>query len=165
MPGTFSPPPRVSDPDMHHGTCMTCVPWWLTIGFLWSRPRGKRSRHSRRMRNLQVYVTGKRPMNGETITTTSTCTWKGEIWLYYHDSFPQIIVNCLCLAHCSIEMVYLWSDTIIQAKPQTACLTHSIIYGMLCRQWALCRLAISGNISIFFDSTDETIKQVLPSNS
>ena len=21
MPGTFSPPPQVSDPDMHHGTC------------------------------------------------------------------------------------------------------------------------------------------------
>ena len=23
MPGTFSPQPRVSDPDMHHGTCVT----------------------------------------------------------------------------------------------------------------------------------------------
>ena len=23
-PGTFSPPPRVSDPGMHHGTCVTC---------------------------------------------------------------------------------------------------------------------------------------------
>ena len=41
MPGTFSPPPRVSDPDMHHGTCVTHVPWCmlgsLTSGFLWSR--------------------------------------------------------------------------------------------------------------------------------
>ena len=27
MPGTFSPPPRISDPDMHHGTCVTHVPW------------------------------------------------------------------------------------------------------------------------------------------
>ena len=26
MSGTFSPPPRVSDPDMHHGTCVTNVP-------------------------------------------------------------------------------------------------------------------------------------------
>ena len=26
MPGTFSPPPRVSDPDMHHGTCVMHVP-------------------------------------------------------------------------------------------------------------------------------------------
>ena len=29
MPGTFSPPPRVSDPDMHHGTCVTHVPWCM----------------------------------------------------------------------------------------------------------------------------------------
>ena len=45
MPGTFSPPPEASDPDMHHGTCMTHVPWCmpgsLTSGFLWSRRRGK----------------------------------------------------------------------------------------------------------------------------
>ena len=64
MPGTFSPPPRVSDPDMHHGTCVMHVPWCmpgsLTSGFLWSRWRGKRSRHSRRMRNPQFYVSGKR---------------------------------------------------------------------------------------------------------
>ena len=57
MPGTFSPLPRVSDPDMHHGTCVTHVPWCmpgsLTSGFLWSQWRGKRSRHSRRMRNPQ----------------------------------------------------------------------------------------------------------------
>ena len=63
MPGTFSPPPRVSDPDMHHGTCVTHVPWCmpgsLTSGFLWSRQRGKRSRHSRRMRNPQFYVSRK----------------------------------------------------------------------------------------------------------
>ena len=56
MPGAFSPPPRVSDPDMHHGTCVT--PGSLTSGFLWSRWRGKRSRHSRRMRNTQIWVSG-----------------------------------------------------------------------------------------------------------
>ena len=65
MPRTFSPPPRVSDPDMHHGTCMTHVSWCmlgsLTSGFLCSRRRGKRSRHSRRMRNPPFYVSGKRP--------------------------------------------------------------------------------------------------------
>ena len=27
MPETFSPPPRISDPDMHHITCMTPMPW------------------------------------------------------------------------------------------------------------------------------------------
>ena len=40
MPGTFSPSPQVSDPDMHHGTCVTHVPWCmpgsLTSSFLWS---------------------------------------------------------------------------------------------------------------------------------
>ena len=66
MPGTFFPPPQVSDPDMHHGTCVTHVPWCmpgsLTTSFLWNRWRGKCSRHSRRMRNPQFYVSGKRPM-------------------------------------------------------------------------------------------------------
>ena len=48
--------PLVSDPGMHHGTCVThggvSNPW------CW----GKRSRHSRRMRNPQFYVSGKRPV-------------------------------------------------------------------------------------------------------
>ena len=42
MPGTFSPSSRVSNLDMHHGTYVMHVPWWmpgsLTTGFLWSRP-------------------------------------------------------------------------------------------------------------------------------
>ena len=66
MPGTFSPPPWVSDPDMHHGTCVThvswCMPGSMISCFLWSRWRGKRSRQSRRMRNPQFYVSGKRPI-------------------------------------------------------------------------------------------------------
>ena len=62
----FPPSLRVDDPDMHHGTCVTHVPWCmpgsLTSGFPWSRWQGKRSRHSWRMCNSQVYVSGKRPM-------------------------------------------------------------------------------------------------------
>ena len=61
MPLTFSLPLRVSNPDMHHGTCVThvllCMPGSLTSIFLWSRWRGKRS-----WRNQQFYVSGKRPM-------------------------------------------------------------------------------------------------------
>ena len=45
MPGTISPSSQVSDPDMHHGTCVTHVPWCmpgsLTSSFLWNRRRGK----------------------------------------------------------------------------------------------------------------------------
>ena len=43
MPGMFTPPRRFSDPDMHHGTCVTHVSWYmpgsLTSGFLWNRWR------------------------------------------------------------------------------------------------------------------------------
>ena len=66
MPGTFSSPPRVSYPDIHHGTCVRHVPWCmpgsLNSGFLWRRWREKCSRHSRHMRNTQFYVSSKRPL-------------------------------------------------------------------------------------------------------
>ena len=59
-------PPWVSDPDMHHGTCVTHAAWCmsglLTSGSLWNRWLEKRSRHSRRMRNPQFCVSGKRTM-------------------------------------------------------------------------------------------------------
>ena len=64
--GSVSPPSRVSDPDMHLGTCMTHVPWCMPgsvkYGFRGSRWRWKHSRHSRRMHKPQFYVSGKRPM-------------------------------------------------------------------------------------------------------
>ena len=66
LPGTTSPPLWVSDPDMHHGTCVTRVPWCmsglLTSGFLWNRWKGKLSWHSWIMSNPQFYVSGKTPM-------------------------------------------------------------------------------------------------------
>ena len=59
----------------HHGlaiaTCITArawrtgrdsIPGSLASGFLWSRWRGKRSWYPWRMRNPQIYVSGKRPM-------------------------------------------------------------------------------------------------------
>ena len=66
MPGTFFPPPRFSDADMHHGTCVThvswCLPGSLTSDFLWIRWRGKRYRHSRPMPHPQCCVSGMKPM-------------------------------------------------------------------------------------------------------
>ena len=50
----------------HNGTCVTqvlwCMPGSLTNGFLWSRWRGKRFRHSRRMRSTHFYASGNRSM-------------------------------------------------------------------------------------------------------
>ena len=68
MPGTFSPPPRVSDPNMQSDTSVTHVPWSLTSSFLWTHWRRKRSRHSPRMRNPQFFVSGKRLMTETTPT-------------------------------------------------------------------------------------------------
>ena len=66
MPGTFSLPLWVSDPNMHHDTCVTHVPWCMTgslpSGFLWNLWWGKHSWHSQRMRNPQFCVSGNRPV-------------------------------------------------------------------------------------------------------
>ena len=57
--GNVFPQPWVTDPVMHHGTCVThvpsCMPGSLTSGFLWSRCRWK---HARRMRNFTYLVRG-----------------------------------------------------------------------------------------------------------
>ena len=53
--------PLVSDPGMHHGTCVMHVPWWMS-GSLTRCGREKRSWYSRRMRNPQFYGSGKRPI-------------------------------------------------------------------------------------------------------
>ena len=78
LPGTVSPPPRVSVPDMHPGTCVTHMPWcmprlWIN-GFFWSRWREKRSWHSRRMRIPQFCVFGKRPMRPLISTSSGRCS-------------------------------------------------------------------------------------------
>ena len=87
MPGRFSTPLRVSDPDMHHGTCVTRVPWRmpgsLTSGFLWSRRQGKRSRHPRRMRKPQV--SGKRPIIASyCISCSKSKKTLSNVWRQYY---------------------------------------------------------------------------------
>ena len=85
IPGTFSPPPGVSDSGMHHSTCVTHAPWCmlgsLTSGFLWSRWRGKRSRHSRYMHNAQFYVSGKRSI-GSKIGSVWHIWMKCKCWTF-----------------------------------------------------------------------------------
>ena len=50
--------PLVSDPGMRRGTCVTHVPWCMSGSLTRGDRRGIRSRHSRRMRNPQFYVSG-----------------------------------------------------------------------------------------------------------
>ena len=72
--GNISQPPQVRDHDMHHGPCVTHVPWCmpgsLTCVFLWSWWRGKRSRHSRCMHNPECYVSGKRSVDNNCVCLT-----------------------------------------------------------------------------------------------
>ena len=111
MPGTFFPPPWVSDPDMHHGTCVThvsrCMPGSLTNGFFWSRWRGKRSRHSRRMSNPHIYVYGKRPM-------THVAWW----------SFLELLSWC--------QLFYVFFHLLTHPN---SCMQGSLINGFFWSQW------------------------------
>ena len=85
--------PWVGNPDMHHSTCVTHMPWYmsesLTSGFLWSQWWWKRSGHSWGMSNPQFYISGKRPMTKLCTLQASQppqapCTWWrpvcGNVW-------------------------------------------------------------------------------------
>ena len=107
----FSRPQGVSDPDMHHGTRVTHVPWCMlgsiNRGFLWNRWRGKCCRRSRCMRNPQFYVSGKRPMPLIIIKFVCVCVnirslLKHDLFIFYDGWHRNII--------CSIE-TYINKDT------------------------------------------------------
>ena len=98
MPGTFSMPQQVSDPDMHQGTCVTHVPWCMP-GFPLKSWQGIRSWHSRRMRNPQFYVSGKRPM---AMKVTIHRLAVGFVWAEWLTGWLQLR-NSWCL-----ENNYLW---------------------------------------------------------
>ena len=99
MPETFSPLQRVNDLDMHHGTCVThvplCMPGWLTSGFLWSRWRGKRFRHSRRM--PQFYVSGMRPIMA--MFYPATMVTQASIFFHFDST-----LRCMALRHNDVRV-------------------------------------------------------------
>ena len=97
MSETFCPAARGSDPDMHHGTCVTHVPWYMpgspTSGFHWSRWPGKRSRHSRRMRNPQFYVSDRRPMTSTCKTVIAKLDLPQKLWGAYAERLRHIHIS------------------------------------------------------------------------
>ena len=73
--------PLVSDLGMHHGSCVTHVSYCLSESL--TAEGGKRSRHSRRMRNPQRYVSGKRFISCISVLgTKSQCFWYICIYIY-----------------------------------------------------------------------------------
>ena len=118
MPGTFSPPPRVNDSDIHHGTCVKHVPWCmpgsLTTSFIWSRWREKRSRHIRRMRNSRFYVSGKRPI-------VAADTWAQQYWMDGTETKKKSIVvkqtkNTYVIYHFSRPICGIWNSSSWMAR-------------------------------------------------
>ena len=103
--GGVSPPPRVSDPDMHHGACVThvawCMPGLLTTSLIWSWSRGKRSRHSRRMRNPQFHLSGKRPMIYG-VDASLPCFFMVAVWLQW--VIVNIIVHVMNITSSSLML-------------------------------------------------------------
>ena len=91
IPGTFSSPPRVNDPRMHHGTCVRHVPWRmpgsLTSGCIWSRWRGKRSRHSRRTHNPQFTYLARGPC------ISIQCRWP-VFWRHHMEKLSTLQTFC-----------------------------------------------------------------------
>ena len=107
------PPPRVSDPNIHHGTRVTHVPWCmpgsLSSSFSWSRWVGKRSRHSRRMHIPQSYVSGKRPIfscSEWTIMILGAAA--ARIRGTARNVFTWIVYALLCCSHIIISCRLLW---------------------------------------------------------
>ena len=110
MPGTFIQPLPVSDPDMHHRTCVMHVPWCmpesLTSVFIWRWWQGKCSRHCQRMRNPQFYVSGMRSIGSlkhPEIASPTVPNWS-QICL-------EISKNCqdwsfVLIPECLTDMLY-----------------------------------------------------------
>ena len=98
MPGTFYSSPRVSDPDMHHGTCVTHLPWCMQVSLtscsLWNRWRGKRSRCSRCISNPQFYASSKRPMG------QLASNWYLPCWQYTETCIHFSQAKCFIRAKC-----------------------------------------------------------------
>ena len=112
MSGTFSTPPRVSDPDIHHGTCVTHVPRCMskspTSAFLWSR----------RWENVPS-------IPGGCTTRNFSCLVRGPcLWLYsafdtrrnlWRPCLVIVIISqwVLCDDFAEISQVNTWCDVLI----------------------------------------------------
>ena len=121
MPGTFSPPPRVSDSDMHHGTCVTHVPWCmpgsLTSYFLWSRWRVIRNLVLQECRD-EWYADESLNTLFETIPDTCIVEFLREVGFFYliwHNlltsTSPQTWTIQLSLSNLFRKLKQLWDTS------------------------------------------------------
>ena len=109
---------------MHHGTCVTNVPWCtprsFTSCFLWNLWRGKRSRHSRRMRNPQLYVSGKRPILHDCDVPEGARRW------HLHCLSFGKHADVMAWKHYSTLLTLRWGG-IHRLRPQRTLIIHSYV--------------------------------------
>ena len=95
MPGT---PAHVSDPDMHHGTCVThvlpwCMPGSLTDGFHWSRWRENVPGIPGACETCNFTSLARDPCNDPIIHLLYDCN-HAFMWTKYYESAHKL--PCLC---------------------------------------------------------------------
>ena len=96
----FQRKPLVSDPGMHHGTCVTHVPWCMS-GSLTCGDGGKRSRHSRRMRTRNfAYLArgpcwGNRPSDWDFPLTHVIVHWDNTTRTDHDFDYAALMEPCL----------------------------------------------------------------------
>ena len=126
MPWTFSLPSRVSYPDMHHGTCVTHVPWCmpgsLTSGFLWSRWQGKRSRHSRRIQPVILRI-------WQEALGSSLCDWRGVVARAWE--WPLSIKSNRSKIYYRYQMVHFFSFVWLHPS----CMHRVVLFSSISKLW------------------------------
>ena len=126
--------PLVSDLGMHHVRNARAV---MHVGIANPRWRGKRSRHSRRMRNPQFYVSGKMPILDAHL-------------LFAHQVRDNMRSNCYCV-WASLARVQITGKLVMLAAGSQAMCSRSHTWGLdgLCNVIAKisdCHLKINSKI-------------------
>ena len=129
MPETFSPPPTsketASQRSRHASRHVRHARAVMHVGIANPRWRGKRSRHSLRMRNPQFYASGKRPItswHGNAFCPIDVCVCEGWLWwgwrvggLTVVSPHKESVLQSLAfpLLYVYVFMLYLWHVTVL----------------------------------------------------
>ena len=124
--------PLVSDPGMHHGTCVTHVLWCMYTAK--PRWRVKRFRNSRHMRNSQFYASVRRAIVVTSMRGAHHHTW------YFQCATVFLIQEQPCIS----------KRVPLRFVLRTSTKTYSVYLGIISAAYALLHLTCSCYIYIAF---------------
>ena len=132
--------PLVSDPNIHHRTCVTHVP--DACRDRWPAVAGKRSRHSWRMHSPQFCVSGKKPMD-KSITRIPTWTaanfdiclgGPGDIYCEHLKKFDCVTTRLYCFVSPMTKnaryLIQEFLEAIPLAKYDEICLSGDQVFSV-----------------------------------